>query len=327
MKRREFIRALAGTAAAWPLVAIADTRLRRVGMLWNFAAEDPEAKARFLAFQEALERLNWIDGRNVRIDHRWNAGDSNGSRTGATELVQLSPDVIVAAGSPAVAALQRATQTIPVVFVAVSDPLSAGFVASLAHPGGNTTGFTNFDYELGPKWLELLKGIAPNVARVGVIRDPSAISSVGQLAAIKSVASSFGVELNVLGGTEPGDIERTVTEFARGANCGLISVAVPLVARNRKLIISLAAQYRLPATYPYRFFVSDGGLISYGSDSIDPYRRAAGYVDRILKGEWPAELPVQMPTKYELVINLKTATALGLTVPPRLLNQADQVIE
>lgn len=327
MRRRQFIKVFAGSAAMWPLSAFAEARARRVGVLWNFAAEDQEGKARLLAFRDALERLNWVDGRNVRIDHRWNAGDGNGSRTGATELVQLSPDVILATGSPAVAALQQATRTVPIVFVAVADPVTAGFVVSLAHPGGNTTGFTNFDYDLCPKWLELLKEVTPNVVRVGVIRDPSAVASIGQFAAIKSVAPSFGVELVVLGGTEPADIERTVSEFAPGTNCGLISVAIPLVARNRNLIISLAAQHRLPATYPYRFFVNDGGLISYGPDAIDPYRRAAEYIDRILRGEKAADLPVQVPTKYELVINLKTATALGLTVPPRLLNRADAVVE
>jgi putative tryptophan/tyrosine transport system substrate-binding protein len=327
MRRRQFIKVFAGSAAAWPLMALAQERVRRVGVLWNFAAEDPEGKARFLAFREALQQLDWVDGRNMRIDNRWNAGDPNSSRTAATELVQLSPDVVLATGTPAVAALQQATQTVPVVFVAVADPVSAGFVSSMAQPGGNITGFTNFDYDLGPKWLELLKEIAPHVTRVGVIRDPSTTASIGQFAAIKSVAPSFGVELSALGGREATDIERTVAEFARGTNCGLISVAIPLVASNRNLIISLAARYRLPATYPYRFFVADGGLASYGPDSIDPYRRAAAYVDRILKGDKPTDLPVQAPTKYELVINLKTATALGLTVPPRLLNRADEVIE
>jgi putative ABC transport system substrate-binding protein len=226
-----------------------------------------------------------------------------------------------------VAALRQATQTVPVVFVAVADPVSSGLVASLARPNGNITGFTNFDYGLSPKWLELLKEISPSVMQVGVIRDPSTAGSIGQFAAIESAAQSFGVEVSALGGREAIDIERTVTEFAHGAHRGLISVATPLVARNRGLIISLAARHRLPAAYPYRFFVADGGLASYGPDAIDPYRQAATYADRILKGEKPADLPVQAPTKYELLINLKTAKALGLTVPPSLLARADEVIE
>lgn len=327
MRRRQFIKVVAASAAAGPLIAFAIERTRRVGVLWNFAAADPEGKARLLLFRKALQQLGWIEGRNLRIDERWNAGDPDSSRTGAAELLQLSPDVVLATGTPAVAALQQATRTVPVVFVAVADPVRSGLVKSLAQPGENITGFINFDYDLCPKWLELLKEISPHVTRVGVIRDPTTTASVGQFTAINSAALSFGLEVSALGGREATDIEHTVTDFAQGANCGLVSVATPLVARNRDLIISLAARHRLPATYPYRFFVADGGLLSYGPDAVDPYQRAATYIDRILKGEKPADLPVQAPTKYELVINLKTATALGLVVPPALLNRADEVIE
>jgi putative tryptophan/tyrosine transport system substrate-binding protein len=276
------------------------------------------------AFVKELQQLGWTEGRNIQIEFRWDTGDL---RKVATELVALSPDVILASATPAVAALQQATHTVPIVFTQVADPVSAGFVASLAKPGGNMTGFTNLDYDIGVKWLELLKDIAPNVTRVGVIRDPTVTSSIGQLASINSVARSFGVQVSPLSGLDAKDIERTVTEFARGPNGGLIAVATSLSNNNRGLIISLAARHRLPAVYPYRTFVADGGLISYGSDSIDPHRQAAGYVDRILKGEKPTELPVQAATKYDLVINLKTAKGLGLTVPPSVLARADEVLE
>jgi putative ABC transport system substrate-binding protein len=243
------------------------------------------------------------------------------------ELVALSPDVILVSSTPAITAMQTATQTIPVVFTQVADPVSAGIVASLAKPGGNITGFMVFEYEIAAKWLELLKEIAPNVTRVGVIRDPAVTASIGQLAAVQSAARLSRVEVAPLGGQDSKDIERTITEFARGSNCGLIAVATPLINNNSNLIISLAARHRLPATYPWPTFVTNGGLISYGPDAIDAHRQAAGYVDRILKGEKPADLPVQMPTKYELVINLKTAKALGLEIPPTLLARADEVIE
>ena len=249
------------------------------------------------------------------------------SAEAATELVTSSPDVIVASSTQAVAALQQATRTVPIVFAQVADPVSAGFVSSLAKPGGNITGFSNVDYGMGAKWVELLKEIAPHVSRVGVIRDPTSTASIGQLAAIQTAARSFGLEVSPLGGRDARDIEQTVTEFARGSNCGLITVGSPLTVNNRTLIISLAARHRLPAVYPFRSFVDDGGLISYGPDSVDPFRQAAGYVDRILKGEKPADLPVQSATKFELVINLKTAKALGLTVPPSLLSRADEIIE
>jgi putative ABC transport system substrate-binding protein len=325
LRRREFI-TLVGSAAVWPLTVRAQQaqRVRRIGVLMPFAKDNPEGQARIAAFLKELQQLGWTDGRNLQIEYRWDTGDL---RKAATELVALSPEVILGSATPAVAALQQSTRTVPIVFAQVADPISAGFVASLAKPGGNITGFTNFDYTMGAKWLELLKEIAPNVTRVGVIRDPAVTTSIGQLAAINSVARSFGVEVNPLGGLDATDIERTVTEFARGPNGGLIVSATPLSANNRGLIISLAAQHRLPAVYPFPFFVADGGLICYGPDSIEPHRQAAHYVDRILKGEKPSDLPVQAATKYELVINLKTAKGLGLTVPHSVLSRANEVIE
>jgi putative tryptophan/tyrosine transport system substrate-binding protein len=325
MRRRDFIKVIAGSAAAWPLAARAQQaeRMGRLGVLMPFAKDNPEAQARIAAFLQEMQKLGWTEGRNLQIEYRWDTGDL---RKAATELVTLSPDVIVAYTTPAVAALQPATRTVPIVFTQVADPVSAGFVASLAKPGGNITGFTPFEYSIGAKWLELLKEIAPHVTRVGVIRDPTSTSSIGQFAAIQSATRSFGVEVNPIGGRDARDIEHTVTEFARGSNCGLISAAAPLLF-NSGLIISLAARHRLPAVYPYRSFVADGGLISYGPDAIDLSRQAAGYVDRILKGEKPADLPVQGATKFELVINLKTAKALGLNVPSSLLSRANEIIE
>ena len=268
--------------------------------------------------------MGWTEGRNLQIEYRWGSGDL---QKAAAELVALSPDVILANSTPAVAALQQATRSVPIVFAQVSDPVSGGFVASLAKPGGNVTGFTNYDYGMGAKWVELLKEIAPYVTHVGVIRDPTTTSGIGQLGVIQAVARSFGLEVSPLGGRDAGDIERTVTEFAAGSNRGLIAPGTPLLMNSRNLIISLAARHRLPTVYSYHYFVTDGGLISYGPDSIDPSRQAAGYVDRILKGEKPADLPVQSATKYELVINLKTAKALGLTVRPSLLSCADEILE
>jgi putative ABC transport system substrate-binding protein len=325
MRRRKFI-TLVGATAAWPLVAQAQQseRLRRIGVLVPFATEDPEGQARIAAFVQELQRLGWADGRNVEIVYRRDTGDL---RKAAAELATSSLDVILANTAPAATALQQANCTAPIVFTQVADPVSAGLVASLAKPGGNMTGFTNIDYDIGAKWVELLKEIAPYVRHVGVIRDPTNTAGIGQLAAIQTAAQLIGMEVSPLGGGDAKDIERTVTEFARGSNRGLISVGTTLTGNNRALIISLAARSRLPATYPYRSFVADGGLISYGSDSIDPHRQAAGYVDRILKGEEPADLPVQRATKFELVINLKTAKALGLTVPPSLLSRANEVIE
>jgi len=279
------------------------------------------------AFLQSLQRLGWTEGRDVRIDIRWGAGDSADTRKYAAELVALAPDVILATATPAVAALQQATRTLPIVFVLVADPVGAGFVESLARPGGNATGFTPFEYGIGAKWLELLKEIAPNVKRVAVLRDATNPGGIGQFAAIQSVSPAFGVELIPVGGRDPSEIERAITVFVHDSNDGLIVTGVPLTATHSNLIISLAAQHRLPAVYPFRYFATGGGLISYGPDSIDPYLRAAGYVDRILKGEKPADLPVQAPTKYELVVNLKTAKALGLAVPQAVLARADEVIE
>ena len=324
MKRRAFIAALGG-AAVWPRVARAQQteRTRRIGVLQPFAKDSPES-ARVAAFLQELQRLGWTDGRNLQIEYRWETSDL---RKASMELVALSPEVILVSSTPAVSSLQQVTRTIPVVFTQVADPVSAGIVASLAKPGGNVTGFMAFDYEIAAKWLELLKEIAPNVTRVGAIRDPTVTASIGQLAAIQSAARLFRVEVFPVGGQNSKDIERTVTEFARGSNCGLIAVASPLINININLIISLAARYRLPATYPFRSFVADGGLIGYGPDPIDTHRQAAGYVDRILKGEKPADLPVQAPTKYVLTINLKTAKSLGIDVPHLLLARADEVIE
>ena len=324
MQRREFI-ALVGGAVAMPLAARAqqNERPRRIGVLQPFTKDSPES-ARISAFLQEMQRLGWIDGRNLQVEYRWETSDL---RKAATELVALSPEVILVSSTPAVSALQQATRTIPVVFTQVADPVSAGIVASLAKPGGNLTGFMVFDYEIAAKWLELLREIAPSVTRVGVVRDPSVTASIGQLSAIQSAARVSRVEVVPLGGRDSKDVERTITDFARGANCGLIAAASPLINISSKLIISLAAQHRLPATYPFRSFVVDGGLIGYGPDPIDSHRQAAGYVDRILRGEKPADLPVQTPTKFDLTINLKTAKALGLKVPPSLLSRADEIIE
>jgi putative tryptophan/tyrosine transport system substrate-binding protein len=299
--------------------------MRRVGALMNVAADDPEGQARLTAFVQGLQQLGWNDGRNVRIETRWAGGDADRIRQYATELAALAPDVIVGTGTAVMGPLQRATRTLPIVFVQVIDPVGAGFVASLARPGGNTTGFTVFEFGMSGKWLELLKEIAPGVTRVGVLRDFA--SGLGQLGAIQSVAASFGVELTPIGVSDAGKIERGITAFARGANSGLIVTGSTDALVQRELITTLAARHRLPAVYSFRYFAASGSLISYGPDSIDPYRRAAGYVDRILKGEKPADLPVQAPTKYELVINLKTAKALGLEVPASVLARADEVIE
>jgi putative tryptophan/tyrosine transport system substrate-binding protein len=326
--RRKFITLLGG-AAAWPIVARAQEheRMRRIGVLMSLAADDPESQARHGAFLQGLQASGWSLGRNVRIDYRFAAGDAERIRQYAAELVALAPDVILATGSPVMAALLQATRSVPIVFAQVPDPVGNGFVASLARPGGNATGFITFEYGVAGKYLELLKEIAPRVTRAAVLRDPTIASGIGQMAAIQAVAPSLGVELSPVGTRDAGEIERAVAAFAREPNSGLIVLASPLQIIQRDLIIALAAQHRLPAVYGFRFFVASGGLISYGPDSIDPYRRAAGYVDRILKGEKPADLPVQAPTKFELVINLKTAKALALTVPDKLLALADEVIE
>ncbi len=318
MRRREFISLLGGTATvAWPLAVRAQQaeRVRRIGVLMNTAADDPEGQARKTAFVQALQQFGWTDGRNGRIETRWGT-DAGNTRRYVAELVALAPDVIVAAGSAAMVALQQTTRTVPIIFVTIIDPVGAGFVESLARPGGNVTGFSLFEYGLSGKWLELLKEIAPGVMRVAVLRDTAVGSGVGQYAIIQAVAPSLGVELRPIDMRDPGEIERAVVAFARVPNSGLIVVGSPSGTVHRNLIITLAARHQLPAVYPLAYYVRTGGLISYGPDSVDPYRSAAGYVDRILKGEKPADLPVQAPTKYELVINLKTAKALGLDVPP-----------
>ena len=328
MKRREFI-TLLGSAAAWPLAARAQPaeRVRRIGVLTPFAADDTESMARIAAFLQGLGDLGWAVGRNVRIDYRWSAGDPDRIRKDGMELVALAPDVILATGTPVTSALQQAGLSVPIVFAQVPDPVANGFVASLARPGGNTTGFTTYDYAASAKWVEILKEIAPGVRRAAVLRDPTIASGIGQLGAVLAVAPSLGMELSPIGVRDAGEIDRAITAFAREPNGGLIVLASPLSIVQRELIITLAARHRLPAVYGLRFFAIDGGLISYGPDSVEPYRRAAGYVDRILKGEKPADLPVQTPTKYDLVINAKTAKALGLEVPPTLLARADEVIE
>ena len=314
MTRREFITLLGGAAAAWPLAARAQQRerVRRVGMLTNLAADDPEATARVAAFAQAMQELGWTVGRNLQIDYRWGQHDPDRLRKYAAELVALAPEVIVANATPSTAALQQATRSVPVVFVNQVDPVGAGFVESLARPGGNVTGFTNFEYGLGGKWLELLKEIAPRVMRVAVLRDPASAAGTGQLGAIQSVAPAFGVELRPVDIRNTGEIERALAAFSRTSNGGMIVTGSGFALSHRDAILALAARHGLPAVYSFRHLVEHGGLISYAPDALDPYLRAAGYVDRILKGEKPADLPVQAPTKFELVINLKTAKALGL---------------
>jgi ABC-type uncharacterized transport system substrate-binding protein len=328
MNRREFITLLGG-AAAWPLAARAQQgeRMRRIGVLQSTAVDDPQDLIRLAAFAQSLQELGWTIGRNLRIDHRWGAGDPDDARKNAVELAALSPDIIVASGTFALAAAQQTTRNVPIVFVNIVDPVSAGFVESLSRPGGNTTGFLMFEYATGGKWVELLKQIAPGVTRVAVLRDISTASGSGQLGAIQSAAAQLGMEFRPVGVRDPGEIERGISDFARGSNSGLIVAASPQARVHHELIIGLARRHQLPASYPIRIFTDAGGLISYGPDTIDPFRRAASYVDRILKGEKAADLPVQAPTKYELVINLKTAKALGLEVPPTLLARADEVIE
>jgi putative tryptophan/tyrosine transport system substrate-binding protein len=325
MRRRDFITLMGGAAATWPLTARAQ-QMRRIGMLLAFSKSDLEGQARVAAFQKSLQELGWTDGRNVRIEYRWAAGDADRIRY-AAELVAIAPDVILATSGATVGALQQASRTVPIVFVTVIDPVGGGWVASLARPGGNATGFATYEFSMGGKWLELLKEIAPRLTRVAVIRDPSVPAGSGLFAAIQTVAPSFGVELTSVGVRDASEIERGIAAFAREPNGGLIVPVPSSVVLHRELLITLAARHQLPAIYAARFFVTSGGLISYAPDPIDSYRRMAGYVDRILKGEKPADLPVQAPTKYEMAINLKTAKALGLTVPPTLLARADEVIE
>ena len=330
MKRREFITLFGGAAAAWPLAAIAQQaeRMRHIGVLFGSAADDSEHQARFVALLQGLQQLGWVDGRNVRINTRWATTNPDDIRRHAVELAALAPDVILAAtGTATVAPLLQATRTVPIVFALVIDPVGSGFVASLAQPGGNATGFTLFEYGMSGKWLELLKEIAPRVTRAAILRDPGIASGIGQLATVQAVAPSLGLELSPVDVRDASEIERAITAFARSGNGGLIVTASALATRYRDLIIALAARHKLPAVYSGRWFVTDGGLLSYGPDYVDQLRRAAGYVDRILKGEKPADMPVQAPTRYELVINLKTAKALGLDVPANLLARADAMIE
>jgi putative ABC transport system substrate-binding protein len=329
MKRREFITLLGVAAAAWPVEARAQQaeRQRRIGVLLGLASNDPEGQARLGAFLQALQQLGWIDGRNIQILRRFTDGDADRARAYAAELVALAPDVVLTSGASTVGLMLQATHTVPVVFAGVADPVGAGFVDSLAHPGGNATGFTSYEYSMSGKWLDLLKEIAPGVKRVAVLRDPAISAGTGQFGAIQTAAPSFGIELSPINVHDAVEIERAVSAFARSENGGLIVTTSALVLAHRDLIITLAARHKLPAVYYARFLVTGGGLASYGPDYVDQYRRAAGYVDRILKGEKPADLPVEAPTKYELVINLKTAKALGLTVPPTLLARATDVIE
>jgi putative ABC transport system substrate-binding protein len=329
VKRREFIKLIAGATAIWPLTAHAQQseRMRRIGVLMNTGAGDPVGQARAKAFQQGLQQLGWTDGRNVRIDYRWPAGTVESAGKYAAELVALAPDVILAVGGTTGPMLQ-ATRTVPIVFAATSDPVGSGFVNSLSRPGRNATGFMFVEYSLSAKWVELLKEIAPGVTRAAVLRDPAITSGIGQFSVIQYVAPTVGVEVSPINlGADADEIEQSVTAFARAPNGGLIVAAGPLSTVNRDLIIALAARHKLPAVYYDRTFVTDGGLISYGPDLIDQFRRAAAYVDRILKGEKPADMPVQAPTKYELVINLKTAKALGLEIPSSVLARADEVIE
>lgn len=329
MRRRDFLCGLGGTAAAYPLAARAQQpdRMRRIGVLMSVAANDPEGQARMAAFLQGLQQLGLTEDRNVRIETRWAAGNADDVRKYAAELVALAPDVILGTGSFTAGPLQRTTRTIPIVFVHAPDPVGAGLVDSLARPGSNITGFTQFEYSTSGKWLELLKEIAPGVTRTAVIRDPAITGGIGQFSAIQAVATSLGVEVSPVNVRDDGEIERVITAFAREANGGLIVTGSALAQVHHKLIITLAARYKLPAVYFGRNFVTDGGLISYGPDLHGQYRLAAGYIDRILKGEKPADLPVQTPTKFETVLNLKTAKALGLAVPPSLLARANEVIE
>jgi len=326
VRRREFITLLGGVAVSWPVAAEAQQPpMRRIGVLMNRAADDPDAQARITAFRQRLQQLGWTDGSNIQIDTRWGEDDVDRERKGAAELVALAPDIILASGTLSVAELQKVSRTLPIVFAAVTDPVGAGFVDSLARPGGNATGFMIYEYSLSAKWLEVIKQIAPNVTRVAVIRNPANPAGIAVFGAIQNAAQSVGVEVSPVSIRGADETERTLAAFARSPNGGLI--VTPTVAVHRDLIITLAALYKLPAVYTLRYMVTGGGLISYGPALVEQFRQAAEYVDRILNREKPANLPVQAPTKYELVINLKTAKALGLDVPPTLLARADEVIE
>ena len=329
MKRREFIALAGGTAVAWPLVARAQLadRIRRIGVLIPATEDDPQQQRRIAGFLQGLQQLGWTVGRDVQIEYRWSGAAPDDARRGAAELVALGPDVIFATGNSAVAPLLQVTHTVPVVFATVPDPVGAGFVDSLARPGGNATGFILFEYSIGAKWLELLKQTAPGVKRVGVLRDAAIAAGAGQFGAIQAAAPSLGLEVKPINMRDAGEIERDITAFARSSNGGLILTGSGFAVMNRDLIIRLAAQQKLPAVYYERYYVAAGGLISYGPDLVDQFRRAAGYVDRVLKGEKTSDLPVQAPTKYETAINLKTAKGLGLTFPQTLLAIADEVVD
>jgi putative ABC transport system substrate-binding protein len=329
MKRRQFIKAFGGAAAMLPVLARAQQPggVRRIGVLSGFSVNDSEGQARVAAFTQALAQLGWTDGRNVKIEYRWGAGGADNIRKYATELVALAPDVVLATGGTSLGPLLQASSTVPIVFANVPDPVGSGFVESLARPGGNATGFMQFEYNLSAKWLELLKQIAPGVTRAKVLWDPAITAGIGQFAIIQSVAPSIGIEVSPVNARDAGEIERSIAVFARSSNGGLIVTGSALALVHRELIVGLAGRHRLPAVYFDRAFVTAGGLISYGAVLIDQFRGAAGYVDRILKGEKPADLPVQAPSRYEVVVNLKTAGALGLDLPPTLLARADEVIE
>jgi putative ABC transport system substrate-binding protein len=329
MKRREFITLAGGAVAAWPLAAGAQQRehMRRIGMLMAYSANDPQAQTRNAAFLQSLQQLGWTVGQNIRIDYRWSGGNIDNTRKDAADLVALAPDVIFTSGTAGLGPSLQATRIIPIVFAIVPDPVGSGFINSLARPGGNATGFTTYDYGIGAKWLELLKEVAPNVTRAGVIRDPTIAGGLGAWAAIQSASPATGIEVSPINMTDAQEIERGVAAFAQAPNGSLVLTGSALAVQHRDLIISLAARHKLPAIYYDPYYVDAGGLVAYGPDFIDQFRRAAGYVDRILKGEKPADMPAQQPTKYELVINLKTAKALGLTVPQTLVARADEVIE
>ena len=329
MRRRDFIKVVAGSAAAWPLGVRAQQseQMRRIGVLMNRAANDAEGKARLTLFRQALQELGWSEDRNIRIEVCWGEDKFDLERKCAAELIRFAPDVMLASGTESVTALQALSRTLPIVFAAVADPAGAGLVESLAHPGGNATGFMLYEYSLGGKLLELLRQIAPGVTRVAVLRDPTNPATLATFGAVRGAAQVLGVEVVAMDTRDAGEIERGVTAFARSANGGLIVMSGGWASVHGALIIALAARYKLPAIYPFRYHATGGGLISYGPDFVEPFRPAAGYVDRILKGEKPSDLPVQEPTKYELVINLKTAKALGLKVPNTLIGRADEVIE
>ena len=326
MRRREFLGVLGG-AAALPLVARAQERVRRIAILVPANSDDPIFHVRLGAFLQGLQQAGWSIGRNIRIDTRWATADSAEVRRHAAELAAQGPEVVLASGGTAVSAMLQASRTVPIVFPIATDPVGTGFVETLARPGGNATGFMNFEYGMGGKWLELLQQIAPNIKRAGVLRDPSMGTGAMQFAAVQAVAPSLRLEVNPVNVREAADVERSVAAFAARGDGGLITTANFATVRHRNLIIKLALQHNLPAVYPERFFAEAGGLASYGPDQIDQFRLAAGYVDRILKGEKPADLPVQAPTKFELIVNLKTAKAMGLSMPPSVLARADEVIE